>query len=96
MNVHLTLSGGWWPTVGTHYRRPGQWLPGDRVRFQDLVDHMSREVLHRRATDRLLKACCEVTGCKPREWIDREHGLIQWGMPRFLTTFLDSPDFLAR
>jgi len=96
MNVHLTLSGGWWPTVGTHYRRPGQWLPGDRVRFQDLVDHVSREVLHRRATDRLLKACCEVTGCKPREWIDREHGLIQWGTPRFLTTFLDSPDFLAR
>jgi hypothetical protein len=96
MDVHLTLSGGWWPTVGTHYRRPGQWLPGTRVRFDRFVDHLSRELLHQPASARLLKACCEASGCKPHEQIDREHGLIQWGMPRLLTTFLDSPEFLVR
>jgi uncharacterized protein (DUF1800 family) len=96
MSIHLTLSGGWWPTVGTHYRRPRQWLPGSRVRFDRFVDHLSRELLHRRADDRLLKACCDATGCRPHEQIDKEHGLIQWGMPRLLTTFLDSPDFFSR
>ncbi len=96
MEVHLTLSGGWWPTAGTHYRKPRTWLPKDRVRFADLVDHVAREVLHRRAGDRLLKACCEVSGCRAKEWIDPEHGLVQWGWPRFMTTFLDSPDFLVR
>ncbi len=96
MSVHYTLSGGWWPTVGMHYRKPEQWLPGKRVRFDRFVDHLSRELLHRRASERLLKACREATGCKAHEQINREHGLIQWGMPRLLTTFLDSPDFLAR
>jgi hypothetical protein len=44
----------------------------------------------------MLKACCEATGCKPREVIEPEHGLVQWGMGRLLTTFLDSPEFLSR
>ena len=96
MNVHYTLSNGWWPTKGVHYREPKDRLPKVRVRFADLVDHLSRELLHARATDRMLKACCEATGCKPREVIDPEHGLVQWGMGRLLTTFLDSPEFLSR
>jgi len=96
MGVHYTLSGGWWPTVGTHYRKPEQWLPEKRIRFDRFVDHLSRELLHRPASDRLLKACTEATGCRKHEQINRDHGLIQWGMPRLLTTFLDSPDFLNR
>jgi uncharacterized protein (DUF1800 family) len=96
LSVHYTLSGGWWPTVGTRYRKPADWLPKPRLRFADLVDHLSRELLHRRASDRLLQACCDATGCKPKEWVDEEHELVQWGMPRLLTTFLDSPDFLSR
>ena len=96
MSVHYTLSGGWWPTVATHHRKPAEWLPGERVRFKELVEHLSRELLHRRASDRLLQACCDATGCKPKEWIDAEHALVQWGMPRLLTTFLDSPAFLTR
>jgi hypothetical protein len=96
MDVHYTLSGGWWPTVGVHYIKPKHRLPAPRVRFAELVDHLSRQLLHQRAGDRLLKACCAATDCKPREWIDEEHGLVQWGMARLLTTFLDSPDFLSR
>jgi hypothetical protein len=96
MNVHYTLSYGWWPTKGVHYREPKERLPKVRVRFADLVDHLSRELLHARASDRMLKACCQATGCKPREVIDPEHGLVQWGMGRLLTTFLDSPEFLSR
>jgi hypothetical protein len=96
LEVHYTLSGGWWPTVGTHYREPAGWLPRAKLPFAELVDHLSRELLHRRASDRLLEACCDATGCRPRESIDADHGLVRWGMPRLLTTFLDSPEFLSR
>lgn len=96
LSVHYTLSGGWWPTVGTHYRKPVDWLPRNKLPFAELVDHLSRALLHRRASDKLLKACCDATGCRPNESIDAEHGLVRWGMPRLLTTFLDSPDFLSR
>jgi uncharacterized protein (DUF1800 family) len=96
MNVHYTLSHGWWPTKGVHYVEPKDRLPRVRVKFADLVDHLSREILHVRAGDRMVKACCEATGVKPREIIDPEHALVQWGMGRLLTTFLDAPEFMSR
>ena len=96
LRTHYTLSGGWWPTKGAHYVEPVDRLPEDRMRFQDLVDHLSRQILHQRASDRLLRACCDATGCKPREWVDKHHGVVAWDMPRLLTTFLDSPEFMSR
>jgi hypothetical protein len=96
LRTHYTLCGGWWPTKGVHYVAPVDRLPEDRLRFQDLVDHLSRQILHRPAGDRLLKACCNAVGAKPREWIDENHGVVAWDMPRLLTTFLDSPDFMSR
>ncbi|MDF1602552.1 DUF1800 domain-containing protein [Nocardioides sp. YIM 152315] len=96
MEVHQSLAAGWWPTAGAHYRRPEAWLPRRRVRFEDLVDDLSRRILHRRATPRLLKACCQATGCKPRERITADHDLVRWGMYRLLATLLDSPAHLTR
>ena len=70
LGTHYTLCGGWWPTKGVHYVAPVDRLPEDRLRFQDLVDHLSRQILHRPAGDRLLKACCNAVGCQaPR--VDR-------------------------
>ena len=97
MDVHYTLSGGWWPTVGTHYRKPAELAARQAGAGSPSSSTTSPgELLHRRATDRLLKACCEATGCKPKELDRRGARLVQWGMPRLLTTFLDSPDFLTR
>jgi hypothetical protein len=96
MNVHYTVSNGWWPTKGVHYREPKDWLPKVRVKFVDLVDHLSRELLHTPAIDRMVAACCQVTGYSKHEIIDPEHELVQWGMGRVLTTFLDSPEFMSR
>jgi hypothetical protein len=42
------------------------------------------------------KACRQATGIKPSEIIDPEHELVEWGMGRLLTTFLDSPEFMSR
>jgi hypothetical protein len=96
MNVHFTVSSGWWPTKGVHFVEGKDWLPKVRVKFEDLVDHLSRELLHTRASGRLVKACCQATGLRPHEVIDPEHELVQWGMGRLLTTFLDSPEFMSR
>lgn len=96
LSVHRSLAGGWWPDRGVRYPTPASWLPARTVRFDALVDHVSRLVLHEPASKRMLKACCQATGCRPRTRITREHGLVRWGMPRLLTTLLDSPDFMTR
>lgn len=96
MEVHQSLAAGWWPSVGVRYRRPRAWLPSDTVRFEELVDDLSRRILHRRATPRLLQACCQATGCRPRERITADHPLVRWGMYRLLATLLDSPAHLTR
>ncbi|MCD4535395.1 DUF1800 domain-containing protein [Nocardioides sp. cx-169] len=94
--LHYTMSGGWWPTAGTGYRRPGQWLPRRRIRFDVLVDHLCQQLLGRRSTATLLKACSEAVGVGRREVITREHDLVRWSMPRLLTTLLDSPYHLRK
>jgi hypothetical protein len=65
------------------------------IRFADLVDEVSRDLLHRPATKNLLETARLATGCRTREKIDREHELYQWGFPRLLAAVLDSPDHLA-
>jgi hypothetical protein len=96
MGMHWSMAGGWWPSTDLRYRKPRTWVPAKgRIRFADLVDEVSRDLLHRPAGKRLVETACLATGCKPREKIDREHGLYQWGFPRLLAAVLDSPDHLA-
>lgn len=96
MQIHYTMSGGWWPNKAIRYREPVAWLPKPKVRFDALVDHMSQELLHRHSTPVLLKACCEAVAVKPHAHIDKDHPVVRWLMPRLLTTFLDSPAFFGR
>ena len=96
MQVHWSLSGGWWPDVDARYRRPAAWAPRYPIRFDRLVDHLSRTLLQRPATPVLLRACCQAVDVRPRERITRDHGLVRWGMPRLLATFLDTPTFYLR
>ena len=95
MSMHWSMAGGWWPSHGLRYREPSEWVPSKKpIRFKDLVDEVSRDLLHRPASKRLLETACLATGCKAKEKIDREHGLYQWGFPRLLAAVLDSPDHL--
>lgn len=96
MQVHYSLGGGWWPTKGTAYRSAKSWLPGPKVRFDDLVDHLSRELLGRPATKRLVKACSQAVHVRPGERITADHGLVKWSFARLLVTLLDSPAHLSR
>jgi hypothetical protein len=96
MRVHFSMSGGWWPNVDVRYPGPASRAPDFPIRFDDLVEHLSQTLLHRRSSDTLLQACCQALDVTPGERITREHGVIKWGMPRLLTTFLDSPAFYSR
>ncbi|PUA79248.1 DUF1800 domain-containing protein [Nocardioides currus] len=94
--MHYSMAGGWWPKDDLRYRPPKAWLPGTKVRFEDLVDHLSAEILSRPATAQLLSACCQAVGVRPGTRIDQEHAVVQWQMPLLLTTLLDSPAHMTR
>jgi uncharacterized protein (DUF1800 family) len=97
LDLHYSLSGGWVGDKGTaKYRGRESWLPRSQVRFDAFVDHLSRLLLGRESTPRLLKAACQATGCEPAEKINKSHALVQWLMPRLLTALLDTPAHLSR
>jgi hypothetical protein len=94
--LHWSMSGGWWPTQGITYRTPVQWLPQPRVRFDRLVDHLSRQLLGRASTPVLFKACAQACGVDAATVIDKDSGTVKWNFHRLLSTLLDSPDHLSR
>lgn len=94
--VHWNASGGWTPSRDIRWRSDPSWLPQKRIRFDAFVDHMSRTVLGRRSTAKVLRACVEVTGCGPREYIHRDHWVVKWHIHEVLATLLDSPAHMTR
>ena len=95
LELHWGLSGGWWPSKDVTYRRPESWVPKKGLKFRDLVDSVSRDMLHRPASKHLLVTATRATGCRAGEKITRDHELVEWGFPRLLAAVLDSPDHLA-
>ncbi len=105
LEMHIALAGGWWPKKAMRYRSARSWVPigkaGKRkrktsIRFDQLVDHLSRSLLGRGSTPRLLQAACEAVECRPAERITHTHHLVKWNMPHLLGVFLDSPDHMTR
>ncbi len=96
LDLHYTMSGGWWPTKDVTYRADPAWLPRRSLRFDLLVDHLSQELLGRRSTSALLRACCESVDVTPATVVDAEHGVVRWNLHRVLATVLDSPAHLTR
>ena len=97
MNMHWSMAGGWWPDQQVKHPTPGRWIPSGKkgIRFEDLVDELAQDLLHRRASARILRTARLATRCKPRERITRDHELAEWAFPRLLGALLDSPDHLA-
>jgi uncharacterized protein (DUF1800 family) len=97
--THYSMCGGWWPKRDLAYHPVASWVPlaaGESMRFDALVDHLSRRLLARSSTTRLLEACCLASGLTPATAITPTHNLVRWGMPVLLTTVLDSPEHLSR
>jgi hypothetical protein len=96
--MHHSMSGGWWPTAaqGMVYRNPRTWAPKLPIRLDQLVDHLSQQLLHQHASPVLVTACCRAVGYRPAEKITKAHPVMFWGIPSLLNTILDSPDFFHR
>ncbi len=97
-DMHHSMAGGWWPnkSQGMVYRSPRKWAPKLPIRLDELVDHLSQQLLHQHATPVLVKACCRAVGYDGDEKITKAHPVMFWGIPSLLTTILDSPDFFQR
>jgi len=97
LDMHYSLAGQWVGEKGSARFRPhASWLPADRVRLDRLVDHLSRLLLGRPASDRLQTAARQAVGYRAGEVIDRDHAIVQWLMPRLLTAILDTPEHMSR
>jgi hypothetical protein len=94
--MHVNLAGGWWPRDRVTYLAPRKHLPRKRMRFDELLDHLSRTVLGRRSTDRLLQAACEGCDVRPGDIITADHAVLSWKLARLLAVLLDSPAHMAR
>jgi uncharacterized protein (DUF1800 family) len=94
--MHWLLAGGWWPDGEATYKRPVAFLPQSGIRFDELVDHLSRVVLGRRSTSKLLKAACEGCDVAPEESIIKTHSVMSWKFPRLLAVLLDTPAHMGR
>ncbi|GAA4705940.1 DUF1800 domain-containing protein [Nocardioides conyzicola] len=97
MTFHWDMVNGWWPGDAVSFPRPRSWLPRNRpIHFRDLVDHLSRRLLHRPSTGALLKACCQAAELRPESRVARSSPLFREAWPRVLATILDSPTFYQR
>ena len=95
-DLHWSVAGAWWPTRQVTHRKPVSWLPTASIRFDYFVDHLSRVILGRRSTSRLLQACVQATGVGASATITKDHAIIRWMMPRLLGVLLDSPAHMTR
>ena len=98
--AHWGLAGGWYPKGQVEYRAPAYFLPDDfpatGVPFARLVDHLSRVVLGRTSTTRILRAACEGCDIEPTEVITGSHALMRYKFHRLLAVLLDSPAHMTR
>jgi len=96
LDLHYTMSGGWWPTAGMVRPSTTDWLPAPAVTFRDLVERLCNRMLHLPTPDGMLQACCQAVGVTPDTVITAQHALVRWQFPRLLTAVLDSPHHLKR
>lgn len=94
--MHWNLAGAWWPTEAVTYVAPRYRIPAARIRFDQLVDHLSRSLLGRGSTARMLRSACIATGLTPASVITRTHEVATWKFPWLAAVFLDSPDHMSR
>ncbi len=94
--MHWALGGGYWPREDAKYKKAKSWLPDDRIRFDKYVDHLSRTVLGRPSTPKLLEAACTGIDAAPGDVITASHAVVRWKTPRLLAVLLDTSTHMMR
>jgi len=76
--------------------KPAAYVPEKAMEFRDLVDHLSRLLLHRPSTQTVLRAACAATGLRPTDVVTPRSGVLRRTWPQLVSTFLDSPTYFQR
>lgn len=94
--VHWSLSGGFYPQTGVDYRSRASWLPRLPARFDEVVDHVARQLLGRPASAQMLKAASTYTELSPSTRIRKPDDLSPFRLTKLLATLLDTPAHMSR
>ena len=95
--MHWNLTAGWWPTRDVVYRSTGAaWLPQRSIRLDQYVDHLSRMMLGKGSSPRILDAVVAATGYPPGTVVTKDHQVAGWMFVRVVGALLDSPDHMRR
>lgn len=95
-HLHYGLAGHWFPDTGVQYRSHASWLPQRKIRFDEFVDHLCRQIHGRPSTSLVLGAASIATNLSPADVITKDHVLINFRMPKLFGILLDTPQFLTR
>ncbi len=96
LDLHLTLAGGWYPSAEVTYPGLGARLPALPARFDEIVDHASRQLLQRPANPRLQAACRKMLDIEADREFARADDFGEWNMAMLLMTVLNSPAHAER
>ncbi len=94
--VHKNSAGGLFPKVGVTYQPSSYWLGHMPVLFENLVDRLSRLILAKPSSPRLLATAVKAVGVEANEMISSDHVLVRRRMPLLLLSILDTPDHMTR
>lgn len=93
--LHIGMIDGW--PHDAKNRPHADWLPEDGITLAEFVDHLSRVLLGRDSTDRLLNACTTSVGFGANEVITSTHTIIRHNRVRHLLSLvLNQPVFYLR
>ncbi len=95
-HTHYALAAGYFPSTGINYRPKTSWLPQQRIRFDEFVDHLCRTLQGRPSTSVVLGAACIVTDMRPSDVVTQDHVLINFRLPRLFGILLDTPAHMTR
>ncbi|MCM0620222.1 DUF1800 domain-containing protein [Nocardioides bruguierae] len=93
MTVHWQMASRTWPVVDVVHPTMTQLVPEGRLRFDQLVDHLSRRLLGRTASRSLLKAATAATRIGPGVRVDSRDRRLAAGWAQLVAAVLDSPEF---
>lgn len=94
--THHLQAGGYYPSEEATHRTTQSWLPALPARFDEVVNHLSWQLLARPASADLLSAACTRLNTPAGQRIGSLADFPTYKMTRLLGTLLDSPQHMTR
>lgn len=94
--AHWNLAAANYPKIDATFVPPRNRIPAASLSFAAYFDHLSRSMIGRPSSARLLEAACTATGLRPGTTITRSHALGTTLFPHVASVLLDSPEHMTR